>query len=77
MQKGFAPILILVGILVALALAGGVYFFGKSQVAKLQNPVVVSQTPQATPTPSSTSDETASWKTYTNTKYGYSIWLQH
>ncbi len=70
MQKGFAPILILVGILVIIGVAGGAYYFGKSQVSKSQlpNPVVASQTPQPTtaPQPSSASDETANWKTYTN-----------
>ncbi len=65
-QKGFAPILILVGILAIIAVAGGAYYFGKSQNPKPQ--------PQATTTPSSIPDasrepngsaETANWKTYT------------
>jgi len=68
-QKGFAPVLFLVGILVIIGVAAGVYFFGKSQVPKSQlpNPVVTSPTPQAT------LDETVNWKTYTNTKYGFSF----
>lgn len=35
-QKGFAPILVLVGILVLAMIVGGVYYFGKSQVSKSQ-----------------------------------------
>jgi len=77
MQKGFASILILVGILVITIVAGGVYYFGKSQVSKPQpsNPPVVSQTPQPTITtqPTSIPDETANWKTYINKKYGFSV----
>lgn len=67
MQKGFAPILILVGILVVGLIAGGAYYLGKSQVSKpqTQNPVVFSQTPLSTPMPSSIQDETADWKPYT------------
>lgn len=76
MQKGFAPVLVLVGILVLAAVTAGAYYFlkensptvyfGKSQVSKPQPPipVVTSPTPQATPTPSSTPDETANWKIY-------------
>lgn len=69
MQKGFAPIFILVGILI-LAIVGGAYFLVnlKFPNPNLQiNPVVTSQTPQATPVPPSV-DETANWKTYTNDK---------
>lgn len=46
MQKGFAPILVLVGILVLGLVAGGSYYFGKFQVPKPQP-----QTPQPTTTP--------------------------
>ena len=84
MQRGFAPILVLVGILILAIIAGGVYYFGRSQIVKPQpqNPVVVYQTPQPTLAPSSFPDvnpvpngtgETANWKTYTNTKYGYQV----
>lgn len=71
-QKGFAPVLILVGILVLATVAGGVYLFSQFQASKLQppNPVVTSQTPSPTtsassPVPNGTG-ETANWKTYTN-----------
>ncbi len=78
-QRGFSAILILVGVLIMAAVAGGAYYFGRQTVSnpQPQNPVVVSQTPQptsvsqATPIPSP--DQTTNWKTYTNTKYGYSF----
>lgn len=70
MQKGFAPILILVGILIIMVVAGGAFYFGRQTTPKpqTQNPVVTS-TPQPSPSP----DETSNWKTYTNTKNGYSF----
>lgn len=87
MQKGFAPILILVGILVIAAI-GGAFYLGKqtSKPSQPQNQVVTSQaTPSSTqdtsrepngsaasPVPNGTG-ETVNWKTYTNTKAGYSI----
>ncbi len=56
-QKGFSIIFILLGVVVVIGLAGGVYYLGKFQVSKPQpqNPMVVSQTPQVTP--SSTPNE--------------------
>lgn len=74
-QKGFAPVLILVGILVLGMVAGGAYYFGKSQVSKPQpqNPVIASQIPQPVSSPSASPDETASWKTYTNNNFTFSI----
>ncbi len=78
-QKGFSLLFIILGIILVIGIAGGAYYLGKTQITKPQppNPVVLAQTPQPTPAssvvPSSTSDETANWKTYTNTKYGYII----
>ncbi len=76
-QKGFAPIIILVGILVIVAVAGGAYYFSKSQSVKPEttsspNPALTSQTPQPSavsqtipsPTTLSSNLDTASWKTY-------------
>ncbi len=84
-QKGFAPILILFGILVIVAAAGGVYYLGRSS-AKLpdtspisvptsQTSVSPTQPPAKTyisPSPT-TINETANWKTYTNEKYKISF----
>lgn len=81
MQKGFAPILILVGFLMLIGAVGGAYYLGMkaSQDSHQQNPVITSDSyPQAsasasvapTPTPA---DETANWKTYTHATEGYLI----
>lgn len=77
MQKGFAPILILVGILVIIGIAGGAYYLGKSQNSQPKSQSqVVSQTP--TPSPNANlvpnaSAETANWKTYINDTYAFQI----
>lgn len=57
-QKGQAGILILVGILIIAALAGGAYYFEKSST-KPSAPATTSVAPQPT----------ASWKTYTSNEY--------
>lgn len=67
MQKGFALIYILVGILVLGIVIGGVYYLGKIS----NKPIPTSQV-SVTSTPKVT-DETANWKTYTNNTYGYEI----
>ena len=53
MQRGFTPIIILVGIVMAIVIAGGAYYFGKSVVPtpQPQNRTVISQTPQPSSTP--------------------------
>ena len=92
MQKGQAPILILVGILI-IAVAGGAYYLGTFKNVKLQsqNPVVTSIQVSASPVSSSTfvasstpisSDETANWKIYINSQFGFSVkyppsWILH
>lgn len=58
-QKGLAPIAI---ILIVAALIGGHFLY--------QNKAAIKSATQQT---SSTTNETVNWKTYTNTKYGYSI----
>ena len=87
MQKGFAPIIILVGILL-LASVGGAYYFFKiktpTQKACTQEAKICPDglsvgrggpncefTPCSTSSPSPTLDETANWKTYTNTENHY------
>ena len=73
-QRGFAPILIVLLIGIALVVAGGAYYFGLDHGFEKS----VSQTPQITsPTPivseSTSSADTANWKTYTNNQYKYYI----
>lgn len=49
MQKGFAPVIVLVGVLVLVAVSAGAYYLGKSQTLKSQNQnQIVSQTTQPT-----------------------------
>ncbi|MDO8498477.1 MAG: hypothetical protein Q7S44_01705 [bacterium] len=74
MQKGFALIFILVGALVLVGL-GGAFYFGKLKFPQTSFPgnPSITVTPQVSPTPTPKADETANWKTYTNTKYGYSF----
>lgn len=68
-KLGLHKFKILGGVLGILVFAGGV--FGAYRLGQRQ----VQPTPQPSPivSPSPTPDITANWKTYTNTKYGYSI----
>jgi len=78
-QKGFSLILILVGILILMGVAGGAYYFGR-QTLSLRG---VSETsdvailPTLSPAPSITestsSADMANWKTYITSQYGFSI----
>ncbi len=100
-QKGLAPILLILGILVALGLVGGAYFLGtqknpapqanKNGACTLEAKICPDGTSvgrsgpncefascpisnsTSSPTPTAISDQKAGWKTYTNTKYGYSF----
>ncbi len=82
MQKGQIFIWVIVGALV-IAVAGGAYYLGRSSTPKSSPaPVVTSpaspakrgeQTPKPTPIPSPTQDETANWKTFTDTNIGFSF----
>ena len=74
MQKGFGVIYILVGILVVTLIAGGAFYLGGQTTPK---PVVTSSSqpsisPDVSPAPTD-AGETTNWKTYTNTKYGFSF----
>ncbi|MBI2597382.1 hypothetical protein HYW41_04455 [Candidatus Daviesbacteria bacterium] len=80
MQKGSALIFLLVGVLVIIV-AGGAFYLGKltlrqnssgQTTPKPSSVTAVQPTPQTTPV-SSPSDETANWKTYTDTQLGFSL----
>ncbi len=80
-QKGFAPILIVV--LIAAAVGGYFWFNDSNNQTKPAQNVQTTKTPAPATKPESTSSaaspapngagETANWKTYTNTKFGYQI----
>lgn len=55
MQRGFAPILIIIGILIIVSIVGGAYYLGTRKpttVVPSPTPTVTSQTPQSTFIPS-------------------------
>lgn len=58
----------ILGVLILVGVVFGAYKLGQRQVQPVPQPT---PTPAAVATP--TSDPTADWKTYTNTKYGYLI----
>lgn len=58
MQKGFTPIFILIGLLIAGAIAGGAFYLNQTK-----NPEV-NLKPIPTPLTTPIEDETANWKTY-------------
>lgn len=59
-QKGFIPVLLIIGILIIVVL-GGIYYFNTSNISKSQDQTANSDLTEA------------DWKTYTNTKYSYSL----
>ena len=79
MQKGFSVLYLLLGIVIAAALISGGYFFGKGSVpvAPTNNPSYSQPTSQVASSPKVMTqgqvDETANWKTYTNTQAGFSF----
>jgi len=68
MQKGFALPLALAGLLLTILVAAGGYFFYQSKTKPVQN----TSNPQDSTQPQ-IKDETANWKTYTNSEYKYSF----
>lgn len=67
MQKGFAPILLLFGIVIIVAIAGGAYYFGKLSLKPSQSQASVTPSPQPVKV-----DETVNWKTYDSEDYNIS-----
>ena len=63
--------IILLAVILLVALAAGAFFFGKYYSKNNVSPTA-QNTKSQTPAPSQTTD-VAGWKTYTNSKYGYSI----
>lgn len=74
-QKGFSPILIIVGAVVILGIAGGVYYLGKSSFtnSKPQNIPVNSQAQQPVPATSTAENKSNALQAYTNNQYGFSV----
>lgn len=73
-KKKVNPLTIVVLLIVILLVGvGGIY--AGMQISKKQTPIPLVSQPTIIPTkfvqPTSVSDETANWKTYTNTKYGF------
>lgn len=69
MQKGQTQVLILAGIVILIAAAGGIFFLGRVTAPKPQVPVTTSSpqpSPLSTEAPAKVEDPTANWKTYTN-----------
>ncbi|MDO8570767.1 MAG: hypothetical protein Q7R97_04250 [Candidatus Daviesbacteria bacterium] len=73
--KGFTSIIIILGIVLLLGIAGGAYYFGKSQVARPQSTqptITPSSITDTSPAPTGTG-ETVNWKTYTDLANTYSM----
>ena len=64
-QGGFVWLPVLLGVLAVLAASGGAYWYGQQKAPS----VVQEESSQ----PATTTDETAGWKTYTDTNYGFSF----
>lgn len=88
MQKGLISTWLVVGLIIVALIVGGGYWTYKTQVQKSQvfhdqygMPIITpSRSPELTnkPTPETKpnpDDETANWRTYTNTKYNFNIKL--
>jgi hypothetical protein len=74
-QKGFIPVILVLVVLIGFA---GVYYLGTlkpkyTTVSPTLIPVVSSSPSSIATSKSATPDTISNFKTYTNTKYGYSI----
>lgn len=70
MQRGLAPILIILILAGALALAGGAYYLGTKRSKTLLAPFAA---PSQTPQPTSSTDETVDWEIYIDEQAGFSF----
>ena len=66
-QKGFAPLLILIAVLIVIGIVAGTYYFGYDRGFK------ETINSQSTSTPSPSLDPTTNWKIYTNSEYKFSV----
>lgn len=75
-QKGFTNVFLIAVVVIVVGVAGYFTLVKKSEPI-IQQPTPTPALPTPTPTPSPTStlspDETAGWKTYTNTQYGFTF----
>lgn len=69
MTRGFAAPFVLIGILALFLVLGGAYYLGKSSLPATTSPSLV--TPVATPL--SVIEPTAGWKTYSSSKFGFTL----
>lgn len=72
-EVGQAQVLILAGIVLVLALAGGIFYLGRISAPKPQNVATSSPQPSPTLSPTTSPDPTANWKTYTDDQLGISF----
>ncbi len=79
-EKGFTPLIIILGLVIALGIAGGAYYLGTKKPASSgvsTNSVIPSQTTKSTSAPI-TKDQTRDWKIYSITpdaSLGYASYL--
>lgn len=72
-EGGQTQILILAGIVILVAVAGGIFYLGRISAPKPQNVATSSPQPSTTLSPTTSPDPTANWKTYTNARHAYTI----
>lgn len=64
---------IVVGIIITLLVAGGIFYFGRNIFVKPTSKITPISSPSATPAPVDVEKETSSWRTYQNDQLNFSI----
>ncbi len=80
-QKGFSPILVIVGVFIMALLLGGAFFLGRSSLSNPTNEAVIETVDVSTPSPSPSSafklppkiSEPENWPVYTDNEAGFSF----